>query len=89
MSFPLEYAKLRDFVVRLGEKSRGSVSSTAFESTVASYVRILATVNQIKGEVNVPSDMLAELAFAYCKAGGKIYDAPGTPLRLLRMAGCK
>ena len=85
---PVDYAKLRKFVVRLGEKSRDPVTTATFEQTVMSYVRIIATVNAVKTDVDVPADVLSDLVRAYRKAGGKIKDAPGTPLRL-HLAGCK
>lgn len=86
---PVDYAKVCAFVVRLAERSRGAVTTAALESTIASYVGILATVNHVKEKVRIEPEMLADLTDAYRKAGGRISDAPGTPLRLLRLAGCK
>lgn len=83
MLTPADHDKLQSFVKRLGERQRTAIALRHFESTVTSYARILLTVEHRAGAIDISDDRMAHLAREYQTAGGRIYDAPGTPLRLL------
>jgi hypothetical protein len=79
-------ATLEQFVVRLAERARREKATAANVTRAIVAYRNLATMCDIPAPV-LCDDLLQQLLARYHRVGrrlgGGIYDAPGTPLRLI------